>query len=297
MSSKLVSICIPAYSNPTGLRRALESISTQAYRNFEVIITDDTPDCSVGVVADEFAHIFSVRYFHNTLRLGSPENFNKAISLARGDYIKILCHDDWFFDGNSLSEFVSMLDNQNDADLGFCLSRNVHLSDGDATTRPLPRGFLRHLQNDYRVIFPRNFIGSPSATIFRRRNKIYFDPHLKWVVDILCYADILRENKSVAFVNKPLINIGVGNPGQMTNMVRNDKSVELFEWFYVYRKIYSTLVLRPSIIFIFFRLMKKYNVRSTSEIPDFNLLPAGLMRLIKILIWLPDVFSIAKSHG
>lgn len=38
-----VSICIPAYGNPEGIRRLLDSIAGQTYTDFEIIITDDSP--------------------------------------------------------------------------------------------------------------------------------------------------------------------------------------------------------------------------------------------------------------
>ncbi len=291
---ELISICIPAYCNPQGIRRALESISMQTYRNYEVVITDDTPDNSITDIVGEFIHIFTIRYFHNEIRLGSPENFNRAIDLSRGSYIKILCHDDWFTHENSLAEFVSMLDNRTDVDLAFCLSQDVNFFDRSVSVRPLPRGFLRRLQNDYRIIFPRNFIGSPSATIFRRKIGIRFDSRLKWVVDILFYADILKKNHSIAFFNKPLVNIGVENPLQMTSLVKNNKALELFEWFYAYRKIYSATTVRPVVLYIFFRLIKKYKIQSTSEIPDFDLLPIGMQRIIKFFIWILNSLSFSK---
>ena len=40
----LISICIPAYKHPDFLKRLLDSISIQSFRDFEVIISDDSPD-------------------------------------------------------------------------------------------------------------------------------------------------------------------------------------------------------------------------------------------------------------
>ena len=37
----LISICIPAYKHPDFLKRLLDSISIQSFKNFEVIISDD----------------------------------------------------------------------------------------------------------------------------------------------------------------------------------------------------------------------------------------------------------------
>ena len=42
-----VSICVPAYKNPVGVERLLESIKVQSFTDYEVVVTDDSPDGSV----------------------------------------------------------------------------------------------------------------------------------------------------------------------------------------------------------------------------------------------------------
>jgi glycosyltransferase involved in cell wall biosynthesis len=39
----LISICIPAYKRTEFLQRLLDSIDIQTFKNFEVIVTDDSP--------------------------------------------------------------------------------------------------------------------------------------------------------------------------------------------------------------------------------------------------------------
>ncbi|MCX7010103.1 MAG: glycosyltransferase, partial [Kiritimatiellaeota bacterium] len=41
-----VSICIPAYQQPQGLARALQSLLEQDFRDYEVIVTDDSADAA-----------------------------------------------------------------------------------------------------------------------------------------------------------------------------------------------------------------------------------------------------------
>ena len=45
-----VSICVPAYKNPVGVERLLESIKVQSFTDYEVVVTDDSPDGSVEEV-------------------------------------------------------------------------------------------------------------------------------------------------------------------------------------------------------------------------------------------------------
>jgi glycosyltransferase involved in cell wall biosynthesis len=42
-----ISICIPAYKQADKLEKLLHSIENQTYRDFEVIVTDDSPNDEV----------------------------------------------------------------------------------------------------------------------------------------------------------------------------------------------------------------------------------------------------------
>ncbi len=48
-----VSICIPAYKQVSFLRKCLESVLMQDFTDYELIITDDSPDDSVKQLVNE----------------------------------------------------------------------------------------------------------------------------------------------------------------------------------------------------------------------------------------------------
>src|SRR5436305_6619415 len=102
----LISICIPAYKNVEYLKRLLDSIATQTFRYFEVIITDDSNDNSVYDYINSNNRGFLLSYNKNEKPLGSPENWNAAVRRAKGDWIKIMHHDDWFSSNSALDVFV-----------------------------------------------------------------------------------------------------------------------------------------------------------------------------------------------
>ena len=115
-----VSICIPAFNNEPSVRRLLESIEKQDFKDYEVIITDDSDEDGIRKLAEEKEY---VDYYKNPQRLGAAANWNAAISRADGEYIKIMHHDDWFTAEDSLKEFVNLLDKHPEACLGFSGSR------------------------------------------------------------------------------------------------------------------------------------------------------------------------------
>src|SRR5678815_6041530 len=101
-----VSICIPTYKRVAYLERLLESIALQTFKDFEVIITDDSDDDSVKDLLKKYEGQLPIKYFQNGKALGTPANWNRAISKAKGQWIKLMHDDDWFSLSDSLASFV-----------------------------------------------------------------------------------------------------------------------------------------------------------------------------------------------
>ena len=80
MGQPSISICIPAYKRAQHLKRLLESIADQDYRDFEVILTDDSPDNEVAGLCNEYTDKFPLTYHRNPSALGTPANWNSPRS-------------------------------------------------------------------------------------------------------------------------------------------------------------------------------------------------------------------------
>src|SRR5688572_3851259 len=109
MAGPLISICIPAYKHTDYLERLLHSIAEQTFTDFEVIVTDDSPDESVQQLCERYKPLFVLRYFKNSPALGSPENWNAGIRKASGKWIKMMHDDDWFSGADSLQQFANAM--------------------------------------------------------------------------------------------------------------------------------------------------------------------------------------------
>lgn len=289
MVNPKVSICIPAYKQPEFLRRTLQSVIIQSFEDYEVIITDDSPDESVQTIVKEF---FSprIKYYKNQEKKGSPGNWNEAIRLAAGKYIKILHHDDWFSDKDSLAEFVKVLDDNPNVDFAF--SSSLVCSDDKRiefvhSPSKLQVERLRHNPN---YMFPENFIGSPSATIYRSKLCVKFDCRLKWVVDIDFYIEVLRVNSGIIFIDKPLISITMGSSTQVTSECAGNKNIELFEWLYLYNKLDKTLLPDIKHLRFFWSLFCSLGVKSKQEIFEAGIKPP-LPKEISMIILIRRLFS------
>lgn len=278
-----VSICIPAYKQPDYLRRTLQSVVMQDYDDYEVMITDDSPDDSVAEVVAEFDHDARIAYHRNRERKGAPENWNEAMRRASGEYIKILHHDDWFTRKDSLQNFVNLLEKNSSADFAFCSTyqcdayqRVLHLHHPTDTQ-------LAALRKDSLVLYNGNFIGSPSTTIFRRSSDCYFDRNLKWVVDIDFYIEMLKRNSPFSYSSTPFIYTTSGAEHQVTAVCAGNRDVELYEWIYLYSKLCNKYGLNMKMLKSVKYLIRRYNVTSVSELKQLGLkMPIPLS--IKVLI-------------
>ncbi|MBO4900236.1 MAG: glycosyltransferase family 2 protein [Lachnospiraceae bacterium] len=257
----LVSICIPAYKDARGVKRLLDSICSSDYADVEVIITDDTPDDSVAdAVRDCLSDIQTeaddaftgqlrcasvdanpdVHYRHNAPGLGPAGNWNRSLDLAQGEYIKIMHQDDWFTFPDSLSRFVRMLDSNPDAVLAYCGSRQVTIKPDDPEDlsdyfdRCIKDENRALIEKDYRGLYIGQYIGAPSAVIYRRSD-LRFDPNLKWLIDADFYMGLLKDGGRMVCSKDPLVSIGVSDT-QLTNDCIASGEVNIREYKYVFNK-------------------------------------------------------------
>ena len=147
-----------------------------------------------------------LRYVHNETPLGHIFNWNKALSLAQGKYIKIMFSDDWFTDRDSLEKLTALLEGNPQASLAFCGTRQV--SEKRTWERAAGKEYVERLRRDYRYLFLGNEIGAPSATLYRACGAA-FDERSSWASDMFLYFEILRKDPVFAFTPEPLISIGV----------------------------------------------------------------------------------------
>lgn len=239
-----VSICAPAYNNASEVERLLKSIYAQTYTDFEVNISDDSTDHETErIVAAYKEHHKNINYIHNAKPYGHIFNWNAAIKMAHGEYIKIMFSDDWFTDEESLGAYVALLDKSPDAMLAFAGSRQVSLDDDmKFYDRHATPQFIGKLRRNYRFLFQGNEIGAPSAVIYRRGESLtLFDEKSNWASDMYLYFDLLIKSPKFAFTTKPLISIGV-HDHQYTESFSN-KDMRIYN---DYRYMYEKYKLRES---------------------------------------------------
>jgi glycosyltransferase involved in cell wall biosynthesis len=265
-ANSLISICIPAYKNTDFLRRLLDSIVIQHYRDFEVIVTDDSPDEAVGQLCAAYASLFTLHYSRNLPALGMPENWNAAVSKATGDWIKIMHDDDWFATEDSMSEYAQAILDHPDASFIFSAYRDVFLAEDRSRDVFLPRARYKAFLRDKTILFGKNIVGPPSVILYRRLPAVSFDPRVRWLVDIDFYIRYLSTG-GPAYINKILINVGLGQE-QVTQDCFRQRQVEIPENFYLLDKVGYHHLKNILVYDAWWRLMRNLEIRRKEDITD-----------------------------
>lgn len=89
-----VSVLMPVYrTDEQFLREAIESILNQTFRDFEFLILDDCPEYSREDIVKSYKDN-RIKYYKNKKNLGISSSRNKLISLATGELLAVMDHDD-----------------------------------------------------------------------------------------------------------------------------------------------------------------------------------------------------------
>lgn len=94
MLQPMISVIVPVYNTAKYLRRCVDSILAQTYRDFELLLIDDGSTDASGTICDEYAALDSrVRVFHKP-NGGVSSARNLGLDSARGQWITFADSDD-----------------------------------------------------------------------------------------------------------------------------------------------------------------------------------------------------------
>lgn len=190
-----ISLIVPVYNMDRAiefLSRNLNSILIQTYKDYEIIISDDSDDDMLKIWLKKYP----IKYFKNKGHKGMANNTNHALDNASGEYLKILYQDDYFYNRTSLEDLSKSLRSRPIWMVSACM----HTMDG------------KNLFNPHTPFYSEseNTIGSPSVLTIHKSVKVRFDPQFHWVLDLDLYKRLYRDYGKPKIMNKVNVIIGLG---------------------------------------------------------------------------------------
>jgi len=239
----LVSVGIPTYNRPEGLRRTLECITNQTHTNLEIIVSDNcSPDPRVEQIAREFQQRYpQIRYYRQPEDKGGGHNFVFVLSQAHGKYFMWAADDDEW-DARFIDSMVKVLEAHKNVSVAHCQTTYKLILVNNRTVLPT---FLQGVPLD-----------SPFPRPFKRRSYYAVDENFGEL-----FYGIYRKKCLIDDVGHNTLNIESNGffPGVLKALLNGDAYVsrdfyfikgvttDVFLWTYLCAKKKSILATNTSI--------------------------------------------------
>ncbi len=137
MTGPKLSLCIPVYNGQQFIKETIDSVLSQSFKDLEIVIVDNqSTDNTVSIVRSYSDP--RIKLFSNDTNIGMIPNWNKAMELATGKYIKILPADDFIYPG--------------------CLEKQIKIMEADLNERIAMVGGRRNIIDETgKILFNRGF--------------------------------------------------------------------------------------------------------------------------------------------
>jgi glycosyltransferase involved in cell wall biosynthesis len=106
-----VSIGLPVYNGDKYINKALDSLLSQSFTDFEIIISDNNSIDNTGTICREYVDRDSrIRYIRQIENIGAVDNFEYVLNEATGRYFKWAAADDFLGNKHTLEKLVKHLE-------------------------------------------------------------------------------------------------------------------------------------------------------------------------------------------
>jgi len=235
----LVSIIMPLYNCEEFIVESIESVMSQTYYNWELVIVDDkSTDNSLAIVKSYASKESRIRLINLDINSGPTKARNRAIKEANGRYIAFLDSDDiWLSD--KLQCQIAFL-NENNLVLTYSAYETMDENSRYINTRDcLPfityKGMLKSNQiGNLTGIYDVDFFG-----------KVYMEN--EGHEDYILWLKLLKQIDNTKGLTRVLARYRI-----VPNSISSNK-LKVFKWqWHIYRKIEKLTILQSSYYFIFY---------------------------------------------
>lgn len=239
MYESLVSIIMPLYNCEKFIAESIESIMSQTYNNWELIIVDDkSTDNSLAIVESYVNKDSRIKLINLDINSGPTKARNRAIKEAQGRYIAFLDSDDTWLP-SKLQDQIAFL-NDNNIVLTYCAYETMDENSMYINTRyALPLITYQDMLKSNQI---GNLTGIYDVDFF---GKVYLDNigH----EDYILWLKLLKQVPYTKGLTQTLARYRI-----VSNSISSNK-LKVLKWQWnIYRKVEKLTILQSSYYFIFY---------------------------------------------
>lgn len=291
MSLPLISVIVPVYNVEKYLNECIDSILSQSFSDFELILVDDGSKDSSSIICDDYAKKDSRVILIHQENAGVSSARNAGIKKACGKYIVFIDSDDWI-NSDYLERFIKAKDSVSQTDTLLVLSGllrevdetgKIKVENFNKSGRPIViqnnedfKKFFCKVCNDWSYAA---YLHSPVNRFYKAKDlkKIQFDISMKGSEDFSFNLDVFDtldfENQKTTLVLLPVNTYhyrfvkdsATHSAGYTKQLVHDNKiAIERFLKFCVKKEIH-TLRVKKRYLHLLYNLLVVYTAYSLSE--------------------------------
>lgn len=132
MTKELISVIVPVYNVEKYLKKCVDSIVNQTYKNLEIILVDDGATDNSGKICDELVELDNRIKVYHKKNGGLSDARNYGVERATGDYIGFVDSDD-YIDAEMYEKLYEAIKKEN-VDVAECNLKIVYPEKTDLFT-------------------------------------------------------------------------------------------------------------------------------------------------------------------
>jgi glycosyltransferase involved in cell wall biosynthesis len=118
MNNPFLSVVIPVFNRPLDLARALDSLTNQSEKSFEVIVVDDGSTEDIKIITDKYINSLNLKLIRINNSGGPAKPRNVGIRASSSNWISLLDSDDWWYH-TRISEVIDVIKNNPEFDIFY----------------------------------------------------------------------------------------------------------------------------------------------------------------------------------
>lgn len=236
-----ISIIVPVYNVEKYLNKCIESILSQSFTDFELLLIDDGSTDSSGKICDEYAAKYDHIVVIHKENGGVSSARNLGLSLAQGEYVGFIDSDD-YVDSEMYKTLFENIEHYK-ADISICGFKVID-EDINKVERVQDSGKLTVLDQKGLVAcetdMPWSIRLDTINKLFRKKaiDGLRFDETLKCAEDTLFLHQAIMKMKKGVFIEKPFY-INIRHAGSAMRGRLNP--IHYYESYYIDERIYQDI--------------------------------------------------------
>lgn len=226
-----VSIIIPCYNVENYIKRCINSVLGQSYKNVQIVLIDDgSTDSTNKIILDTITNKNNVIYIQNENR-GVSNARNTGLNVATGDYIMFLDSDD-YISKNTIANMLKLMDKYN-SDLVRCNIQKEYITENKIEKFKPIYSKVRSISKEkfsntiYKKILSTETMNSVCFSLFKtniiKENKLKFREDIHNGEDAIFFMNYINNCKSVVYTPAAYYHYTITNTGLTGTGLSMDK--------------------------------------------------------------------------